>query len=466
MTKYLLTSEKERIHSLITSLSKVLNVSEEELFNIENHMKIILRDTKDASIEDILNKYYSLLESDMRTILDKRITQALQFGIKNDIFSIVGYEGTFNSKPINENTYFSFDSISKVLVSVIIMLLVREKQISLKDTVNSYNQKFNMDASVEDILKFTAMIQTEKRIDNLSKEETIAILKNVRENIKEKSMYKNYYQYNDIGYMILRLSVPDFLDRLDKLLIGIDKNNLTYKNMENIDNITGGKLGEEYITPDPKGRSILLPGHTGMYGNIEGLLNLFNNLFYNDKILTFAEKEILLRQPYTDSVVYTKDGKQMVGKNNSLQYMAKVAGVYRKPLNIKDNNYNKLASCDLSNLTTDMALASAGTCGSWVMGDDLSWSNQFGSYVGGILTNPYSYVNVGKYPDARNMIEGTELMVNQNGVILGYSGKLNHYKEVICEYGILLELLTEYIKSTDMDVTLGKEYKLVKKIQK
>ena len=310
------------------------------------------------------------------------------------------------------------------------------------------------------------MIQTEKRIDNLSKEETIAILKNVRENIKEKNMYKNYYQYNDIGYMILRLSVPDFLDRLDELLMSIDKNNLTYKNIENIYNITGGKFGEEYITPDTKGRGILFPGHTGVYGNIEGLLNLFDNIFYNNKILTLEERETLLRQPYIDPVVYNKAGKQMVGKNNSLQYMAKVAGVYRKPLNIKDINYNKLASCDLASLTTDMALASAGTCGSWVMGDNLSSDNQFGSYVGGILTNPYSYVNVGKYPDTINMIDGTELIVNQNGVILGYSGKLNHYKEVICEYGILLELLTEYIKSTDINVTLGKKYKLVKRLEK
>lgn len=69
--------------------------------------------------------------------------------------------------------------------------------------------------------------------------------------------------------------------------------------------------------------------------------------------------------------------------------MAKIADIYRKPTGITDISYNKLASCDMSSLTTILASSSTGTCGSWVVGDDLSHQNKFGTYIGGLLTNPY-----------------------------------------------------------------------------
>lgn len=470
MTENFLSNEKKLIKLLIKDLSDILQVDVKELAVIEERIDKIILLNKGKSLEVFLNAYYSSLENEMITLFDKKITPAIEFGIKNDYFTFIGYGGSyngdFNSKEIDENTYFSFDSISKILVSVIVMLWLRDGNFTFDSSINSYNPEFMMDASIEDILKFTALIRTDKRIDNLSKAETIEILKRCKEDIKEKECYKNFYQYNDIGYMILRLSMPDFLERLDELVDVIDKDNVTYKNIDNINNITGGKLGEEYITPDTKGRDILFPGHTGLYGNLRGLLNLFKDIFYTNKILTNEEKELLLRQPYIDPIVYDKDGNQVVGKNNSLQYMAKVAGVYRKPLGIISTNYNKLASCDLANLTTDKALASAGTCGSWVMGDELSYHNKFGTYIGGILTNPYSYVNIGEYPDKQNIIPNTGLIVNPKGIILGYQAKLNPYKELIAEYGILLELLTEYIKNTDIDFNLEKKYILIKRLKR
>ena len=41
--------------------------------------------------------------------------------------------------------------------------------------------------------------------------------------------------------------------------------------------------------------------------------------------------------------------------------------------------------------------------------------------------------------------------MNKNGVINGYSGKLNPYKDMISNYGLLLVLLTEYFKQTDFE---------------
>ena len=211
--------------------------------------------------------------------------------------------------------------------------------------------------------------------------------------------------------MILRLSINDFLKKLNDLLQIIDKNNLTYQNFTYKDNITGGKLEEEYITPDRKGRDIPFPGHTGLYGNITGLLNLFHYFLYTDNSLTEEERKILFAQPYQDPTVYDKDKKQLLGKNGSKQYMAKISGIYRKPDGINDDKYSKMSSCDMSELTTDNAKASTGTCGAWVVTDKI---DNFGTYTGGLLTNPYSYVNKEKYPDAKNPIPNTNITVNQN----------------------------------------------------
>ena len=467
MKKKFLSQEKRNISKLIENLSKALNIDIDSLSFFEEKLEqIILKN----SLNDMLETYFSLLENEMVSLIERRLTPSFQFGIQNQHFTIIGYHGKLNvnldAKDIDENTYYSFDSISKVLTSIVTMLMIRDGRITLETPINKYNQDFYMDATITSILKFTAMIQTEKRIDGLSPEETIAILKQCRENITEKNKYKNYYQYNDLGYMILRLSIPEFLERLDYVLSLIDPTNLTYKNTEFKELITGGKFSQEYITPDLKGRDILFPGHTGLYGNITGLLNLFTKIL-NNQILTKEELDLLLKQPYTDPIVYTKLGNIATSKNGSTQYMAKVAGFYRKPNNITDSNYDKLASCDFSNLTTDNALASAGTCGSWVVGDNLSYQGQFGTYVGGILTNPYSYVRTDNYPGSQNIITNTNLTVNEKGVILGFSGKLNPYKNIITRYGILLELLTAYLKNNHPEYNLdSKQITYTRKLKK
>lgn len=442
--------EDKYIKFWIDSLIKELMVDEASVALIEAKLKKIILNSN--CLNDLLEEYYLLLEEEMATLMSKKITPSFQFGIKNKYFSFISYEGKFNgyedSINIDSDTYYSFDSISKILTSVVIMMMVREGVISMDSTVNSYNSDFKLDASIKSILDFSACIQTDDRIDYFSKSDTIEMLKKCRENLVEKNNYKNYYQYNDIGYMILRLSIPDFLDRLDYILNIIDGNNLTYNNFNSDKLITGGRLGIENISPDPKGRDIIFPGHTGLYGNMMGLLNLFDTIFYTDKILSKEEMKELMRQPYFDPIVYDKLGNRALSKNGSYLYMAKIGGIYRKPDNIIDDNYDKMTSCDFSNLTTDKAKASTGACGSWVMGDDLFYKGLFGSYVGGILTNPYSYVRSGNFKDKVNAVRDTNLLVNDKGIICGsYSNSLNYYKEVIATSGILLELLTEYIKT-------------------
>lgn len=468
MNNYLLKNEKKKIENITKDLSKSINVKPEELDNIKKQFYTIIENCKDASIEDILEYYTRMLINEIKPLLENNITPGLQVGIKNDYFQINTYGGKYNkysySKDIEENTMFSFDSISKLITSTITMQEINNNNFTLNTNINEINKDFTLNTSIESILKFTAMIRTEKRIENLSLEETIEILKKCKENLIEKNNYKNFYEYNDIGYMILRLSINNFLTKLNNFLKIIDKNNLTYQNIENKDNITGGKISEEYFTPDKKGREIPFPGHTGLYGNINGLLNMFYQIIYTENIINKYDKEILFKQPYKNPKVYNKDGSQKMGQNQSPQYMAKIAGIYRKPNGITDNNYNKLASCDMSNKTTNASIASAGTCGSWVTGDNLNYNNKFGTYVSGLLSNPYSLIENTTFKEKTNNIPNSPLQVTSNGIIIGYHKILNKYKEIITNYSLLLELITEYIKEIDNNALEKTNKKLIKKI--
>ena len=469
MKKGFLNAEKQRILGLETELNKILNIKKDTLQNREiqknvyNKFNYIMSKTRDYNIEDTLNFFLKSFTDEMRGILDNKLAPGMQFGIRNKYFNLIAYGGKDNNKDIEENTFFSFDSISKLLTSTTIIQDIKNNNYTIDSQVNSINNSFNLDANIRSILNFTAQIKTNGRIDGLNKEETLKKLKEVKENINEK--YNNYYQYNDIGYMILRLSIDNFLEKLDNVLKIIDTNNLTYNNYNNKNIITGGKKGTEYITPDTKGRDIPYPGHTGLYGNITGLINMFDKIIFSNEILTDEDRKILFTQPYTNPVVYNSDGSQKIGKNGSKQYTCKIAGIYRKPNNIKENNFNKLASCDMSDKTTDKAIASTGTCGSWVVCDKLNHNKRFSQYIGGILTNPYSFIEDKTYPNKRNAIENTNLEVNEKGVILGYQTKLNKYKELVTEYSLILELITEYIKMNDINALEKANKKLVKKIK-
>ncbi len=461
MNHYLLNSEKNRINILLDAIEN--NLYQINTLFLKEQFTNLIRDNKDASIEDILNNLLENLNKEMTPLLDNNLTLGTQFGIKNNYFEIESYGGYYLSKNnlynINIDTLFSFDSISKIITSIITMYQVRNKIFTLDTTISQYNNNYNLDAPIKSILKFTAHIKTKQRIDNLSKEETISLLKECKENLIDKQQYKNYYKYNDIGYMILRQIIPNFLSELDSLLLNIDNKNLTYKNK--VSNITGGKIGEENITPDPKGREITFPGHTGLYGNITGLLNLFSKITETSSILTEEEKNILLKQPYQDPIVYNLDGTPKIARSNNPEYITKVAGLFRMPYGTKPP-YNKPTDFNVSNSTTRNVKASAGTCGSWVTNDNLSFENMFGSYTAGILTNPYSFVENKKYPNKINKLPNTPLEVNEKGVIINYLKTLNKYKEILTNYAILLELITEYIKQEHKEQLLPK--KLVKKI--
>ena len=442
MSNYLLTNEKKELDKLTTNLEKTLYkttpIISEKLTNI-------IKTTKDYNIEDILNEILNNLINDTHSILDRNLTLGLQLGIKNEYFTITSYGGKKQYQNqienIKDSTLFSFDSISKNLTSIITMYQVRNNILSLNTKINEFNNNYKLDDTIESILKFTAYIKTDKRIDYLSKKETINLLKQCKESIKNKNNYKNYYQYNDLGFMILRQIIPNFLEELDNLLEQIDNKNLTYKN--NTSNITGGKKNEENITQDPKGRDIPFPGHTGLYGNIEGLLNLFNQLINTDNILTSLEKEILYKQPYQDPILYQNNIPSLT-KDNTPKYINKIAGIYKIPTGIK-KDYNKITSFDISNYTTNNALSSAGTCGSWVTAD----KTIYGHYTAGILTNPYSFIDNNPYPNDINKIPNTPLEVTKKGTIINYSKQLNQYKEIITIYANILELITEYLKKSN-----------------
>ena len=445
MQKYLLNSEKIYIKILIDIINKYLYYPIPPI--TEEKIKNIVIENKDKDIEDYLNTLTDQLIQEISPILKNNTTPGLQLEIKNPHFQIEAHGGYYisnnNIKSINSETKFSLDSISKVLTSIITMQFIKDNNLNLNTTINEINNNYKLDSSIKSILNFTSCIKTDKRIDNLSKEETIKLLKECKENLKEKELYDNYFEYSDIGYMILRQVIPSFLQELDKLLKGT---NITYNN-ENKDNITGGKRNEENITPDPKGRDIIFPGHTGLYSNITNIIDFIYTFLNTEKILTKKEKELLWTQAYNNPYSYNKI-------THKRKYINKIAGIYKIPNNITPI-YDKLKSFDMPNNTTKNSMSSTGTCGSWIINDTL-----YNNYTAGLLTNPYTFVNNTVYPEEINTLENTYLQVSKNGKIIDYSKHLNEYKKIIVNYSIILDILSEFFKKNDQNFktkTLKKE---------
>ena len=441
MEKYLLNTEQNYINYLIDIMNQ--NLYKPLLPSIKENLINIIKENKDKSIEEILNILINNLSNEINTIITNNITLGTQIGIKNKYFEIELYGGKYlekgEKKEINENTLFSIDSISKLFTSTTTINAIRNTNINLNTKINQINKEYNLDTTIESILKFTSCIKTEKRIDNLSSYETIKLLKECKELLDIKNNYQNFYEYSDIGYMILRQTIPNFLNTLDNIL---KNTNITYNNKTN--NITGGKINEENITPDQKGRDIIFPGHTGLYSNIRNLINFIEKLITTESLLTNKEKDLLWKQPYQYPYSYNKITKEQKCIN-------KISGIYKVPDNISPE-YDKLKIFDTPNQTTINSISSAGTCGSWIMHDNLEINNLFNYYTTGILTNPYSYVENKEYENEINDLNNTELKVYKKGKIIHYSRQLNPYKEILVSYSLLLELLTEYLKKIDNNI--------------
>lgn len=450
MEKYLLNTEQNYINYLIDIMNQ--NLYKPLLPSIKENLINIIKENKDKNIEEILNILINNLSNEINTIITNNITLGTQIGIKNKYFEIELYGGKYlekgEKKEINENTLFSIDSISKLFTSTTTINAIRNTNINLNTKIIKINKDYNLDTTIESILKFTSCIKTKKRIDNLSSYETIKLLKECKELLDIKNNYQNFYEYSDIGYMILRQTIPNFLNTLDNIL---KNTNITYNNKTN--NITGGKINEENITPDQKGRDIIFPGHTGLYSNIRNLINFIEKLITTESLLTNKEKDLLWKQPYQYPYSYNKITKEQKCIN-------KISGIYKVPDNIS-TEYDKLKIFDTPNQTTINSISSAGTCGSWIMHDNLKINNLFNYYTTGILTNPYSYVENKEYENEINDLNNTELKVYKKGKIIHYSRQLNPYKEILVNYSLLLELLTEYFKKIDNNI---KKKTLIKEI--
>lgn len=442
----------KNIKKVMNDLSIALNIDRKELSSIESKLKTIILGANNHTLEDMLEKYFNMLKNEMTNMIVEKFTPGFQFGIKNKHISVIGFYGKFNgredSKDIEYNTYFSFDSISKILTSIITMLLIRDGKFTFDTLIKDINPEFSLDASIKDIMHFTSNIKTDKRLEGLSRDETIELLKKCRDLVELKQ--PNFYQYTDIGHMILRCAMPGFMEKIDTVLNLIDPFNLTYENTEYIGRVTGGRLGNEHFTPDLKGRCISFPGHTGLYGNIRGLLNFFEKVS-RDSILTNEELELLLKQPYENPIIYNSLGEP-VYKNQRILCTGKLAGFYIKPNNIPSGEeYDYMLSCDFPKLTTSQVRSSTGTSGSYALNDNLG---SLGCYTAGILTNPYSCVEDVRYPNdiytkSQNPIKGFNINVDERGVVLGHYKKLEKYRAILAEYGILLNLITEYYKNID-----------------
>ncbi len=301
----------------------------QKLFNIVLN---VLRNNKDASINELREKLYE--ESGINELLQnffykKKLAPGavISYGTNNyqetltvgNKQEVVMENGILKPdvKEMQEDTIFDLASVTKLFTSISILKLVQVGEINLNDSVTKYVPQFSNlgNVTILDLLTFEPL-QTEGRIDRSeSKEEAEKVLFTATK--KEIPFGSN--KYNDIAPMVLKyvieevsgLSYKDFLQK--ELFDKIGMNN-TFVNIpkEKIDMVANGNYDGRYfkdgnyiirenanlgVSTDDKARILGQPvgnlsGHAGLFSNVSDMTKLARAIIDN-KVLNLKIRDIM-----------------------------------------------------------------------------------------------------------------------------------------------------------------------------
>ena len=73
----------KNIKKIMNELSQILNIDRKELSSIETKLRTIVIGARNHTLEDMLDKYFTMLENEMVDMIVEKFTPGFQFGIKN-----------------------------------------------------------------------------------------------------------------------------------------------------------------------------------------------------------------------------------------------------------------------------------------------------------------------------------------------------------------------------------------------
>lgn len=289
----------------------------EHIQSIVLHVKQLLLNNcgigLDRIMDVLIEDYVRLNEKMVDDGLTPGIASAIKIKNGPEVEVYRGYTSTNeNKQPINSSTRFDMASVTKLFTALQLLKDQELNMIDLNKTVKQLDPEFNLDITLNELLRFYHEIRTNGRIENqATKEEAIELLKN------PTVARSGVYVYSDIPYMIAKLITPnaneDFVKYFNQEL-GLT--NTGYE-VNDSDVITGSFKDQMDMIHDPKARIIDHAGHAGVYSTARDMIKLSDELgkltFLNmDTILELIRP--IIKNDYVSQVIKKDDnGNDVIG---------------------------------------------------------------------------------------------------------------------------------------------------------
>ena len=315
------------IDSFIEKENDTSDYSQKNLFSKEqyglllNNVLKILKENKDADIQELRQKLYEMsnLENMIRDFIlnsKKAPGAVIKFGTpfyqekivvgnKQEVILNDNQELVSSIKPMEEDTIFDLASCSKLFTSVAILQLAGRCELRIDDKISKYLPQFSNlgNHTIFDLLTYEPYV-TEKRIDNAcNSKEAEEILFSAKPKPFSEAYGKD--RYNDIAPMILKyivekvsgMSFNDYVKKnifdkakMDSSFVKVPSNlldnvancNYDYRILNN-----GELIYRDFAKPgvssDSKAVILgqpdgILSGHAGIFSSCDDVYNFCNGL--------------------------------------------------------------------------------------------------------------------------------------------------------------------------------------------
>ncbi len=284
MSLYSKKLEKDFINEF---LEKNPNISREELIEIFKDFKVVLDNSKDKTLKEILSILVEDINLKVKDLMEKYPIPGYNIEVDSGMFGVKLYGGVMDetNKPMKKDAIFDVASITKLFTQIISYNLINEGYYSFNDKVVDLAPAFKNahDLNIKTIMEFGFTYSLDDRIENAtSKEEALDILHTL--GLREKK-----YAYIDFGMICLKEVMEHVTGKTYEELVNeyiINKLDIknTYLNVpkEKLDLITG--TPNAYLGKGNDLKAIKLggvSGHSGVMADTKGLITVVKNLYLN-----------------------------------------------------------------------------------------------------------------------------------------------------------------------------------------
>lgn len=286
--------------------------TKEEISLVTKEMLDIIKDNKDATPEELVEKVIESNINQLESIKDKYPVPGYTVGVNVANINVKLFGGDIDSlgRKMRDDALFDIASTTKFYTQVVAYNLIKEGLFNFDTKVKDLDPRFiNVgDLTVGDVLTFTTEFRTPGRLSDKSTiDEAINCLYNT------DVVATGNYNYNDIGMMLMKelmenVTNSSYSDLVDKYIIkkfGLLDTHLVVPTNK-IERVTGSANSNIGMVNDPSALSVGgYSGHAGIVASSDDLIKL-GKAYQTGKLIPSD----MMKDTYTHGV---KDNRGIMG---------------------------------------------------------------------------------------------------------------------------------------------------------